>query len=372
MRLPVRNGLAAALASALVVSSALAQQSNPAGKAQDSAVPKLEVQKGAKPLAPLAPPMVRIENAKEALATVNAEPITRGEVIDFLSQYPIPVGKEQEAYDGAMESIVNRKLLTQFLSAQRTRVEPKQIDDRYRQFEKELEARKQSVPEYLSQTGLSTEEIKSRMAKQLQWETYLLQRATEPELLKFFNANKDLFDGKMVRASHLLLKVAPDASEPDKEKAKQKILAIRNEIVTNKISFADAANKYSEEDAGTTKNGGDLDFFPRRGKFLDAFSDAAFALNKNQLSQPVLTEYGWHLIYVTDIRPGQAVDFKQIKEAGVMPMYAFQLHELIINNERAKAKIDIKPLPKDLFPKVAADPTDPQPTGAAKKQATPK
>ena len=380
MRLSVRLGLAAALTTAVLAPNASAQQQPKGAGAAKATAPAGTgtATKGqapqAKTLAPLPPPSVEIKNAKEVLATVNGEGITRGEIIDFLSNYPVPVGKEKEAYDGAVHEIADRKLLVQFLTAQRVAVDPKAVEAEYDNFLKNLDAQKQTIQDVLNETGMSLKDLKDQMSERLRWRTYVTTRATDGELQKYFNANKDLFDGKAVRASHILIKVDPDASEGDKEKAKQKIIAIRKEIESGKISFADAANKYSEENDEALKNGGDLDYFPRRGKYLDAFSDAAFALKKGEISQPVLTEYGWHLIQVTDVRPGNPVEFKQIKQA-VFNRYAFDLYNLIIESQRKKAKIDVKPLPADLFPKItappatapAADPTKPAGDPKAKK-----
>jgi parvulin-like peptidyl-prolyl isomerase len=199
-----------------------------------------------------------------------------------------------------------------------------------------------------------------------------MSRATDAELQKYFLSRKDIFDGKQVRASHILLKVDPAATSADKEKVKQKIMAIRDEIMAKKIGFADAANKYSEDEMGGNKNGGDLDFFPRRGKYLDVFADAAFALKKGEISAPVLTEYGWHLIQQTDVLPGKPVDLAQIKER-VIAQYAQELNDAIVDSERAKAKIDVKPLPTDLFPKaVPPAPADAVKGAPATKGEAPK
>ncbi len=69
-----------------------------------------------------------------------------------------------------------------------------------------------------------------------------------------------------VKASHIFLGVPPDATSDAKEAAKKKLAAIKAEIDSGKISFADAANKYSEDDANKgSPNGGDLGYFTPQG-----------------------------------------------------------------------------------------------------------
>lgn len=87
-----------------------------------------------------------------------------------------------------------------------------------------------------------------------------------------------------VRASHILVKTEDEANK------------VYDEIVAGK-DFATAAAEYSQ--CPSAANGGDLGFFSR-GMMVKPFEEAAFALEKNILSKPVQTQYGWHLIIVTD------------------------------------------------------------------------
>lgn len=91
---------------------------------------------------------------------------------------------------------------------------------------------------------------------------------------------------KEVRASHILVK--------DETKA----LELYENIKSGKEDFAQAAMEYSS--CPSKRNGGDLGFFSK-GKMVKPFEDAAFSLEKGELSQPIQTQFGWHLILVTDI-----------------------------------------------------------------------
>ena len=91
---------------------------------------------------------------------------------------------------------------------------------------------------------------------------------------------------KEVRASHILVKTEDEANK------------LREDINAGKISFEEAARQVSLCPSG--HEGGDLGFF-KRGVMVKPFEDAAFSLQKGELSQPVQTQFGWHLILVTDV-----------------------------------------------------------------------
>lgn len=87
-----------------------------------------------------------------------------------------------------------------------------------------------------------------------------------------------------VRASHILVSSKDEATK------------LRQEIVDGKIDFATAAKEYSKCPSG--QNGGDLGFFGK-GVMVPEFETAAFSLKVGEVSQPVQTQFGWHLIEVT-------------------------------------------------------------------------
>ncbi len=98
------------------------------------------------------------------------------------------------------------------------------------------------------------------------------------------NPNMDVHE---VRSSHILVKTRPEA------------VKIRKEIVDGEISFEDAAEKYSL--CPSSQRGGDLGFF-KRGDMVQPFADVAFDLKPGQISDPVGTKFGWHLIKTVDRR----------------------------------------------------------------------
>ncbi len=127
---------------------------------------------------------------------------------------------------------------------------------------------------------------------------------------------KTLYDRmtKEVRASHILLRVEKGASEAVEQKVKEKALDIRKAIREGK-PFAAAAQEYSE-DQGTAGNGGELGYFSAF-RMIAPFEEAAFTTPVGEISGPVRTSFGYHLIKVHDIRKNRG----EIKVAHIMKMF---------------------------------------------------
>jgi peptidyl-prolyl cis-trans isomerase D len=103
------------------------------------------------------------------------------------------------------------------------------------------------------------------------------------------------------KASHILISTKPDAKEADLKAAEIKAQAIAAEVRKKGADFAAVAKRESQ-DPGSAAQGGDLGFFAR-GSMVKPFEDAAFAAKKGDIVGPVKSDFGWHVIQVTDIRP---------------------------------------------------------------------
>jgi peptidyl-prolyl cis-trans isomerase D len=112
------------------------------------------------------------------------------------------------------------------------------------------------------------------------------------------------------RASHILIAVKPGASDAEKKAAKEKADRIAAEVRKNPKSFAEVAKKESQ-DPGSAAKGGDLGFFGR-GAMVKPFEEAAFAAKKGEIVGPVASDFGYHVIEVTDIKPAKV---KSLAEA---------------------------------------------------------
>jgi peptidyl-prolyl cis-trans isomerase C len=324
--------------------------------------------KGAAP-APAPAPAQRVSPAKlnEVLATVNNEKITRGDLLDFLSRYEIPPDNEELIYKDAIDTLINTKLVGQFLTRQNIKVSDERVTEAVNQLEKQLKADGSSLAQALMDSNKSMKEVRDEYANRIRWIDYVKLRGTDAELKKFADIHKDLLSGTQIKASHILLKVEPTTTAAEKEKIRQKLLGLKKDIEAKKITFAEAANKNSEDPANSENGGGDIGYFGLNSGVVEEFGKAAFALKPGQISDPVETPYGYHLIVVTDRQEKPKIDFEQNKPL-ILNAFAAELQKDLLESQRKAAKIDIKPMPTDLFEKAPATAPagTPIPPGATK------
>jgi parvulin-like peptidyl-prolyl isomerase len=122
---------------------------------------------------------------------------------------------------------------------------------------------------------------------------------TTQEAKTYYDENQDIFtQPASVHAAHILVNTSAEADE------------IVSELSSGK-NFTDLAKKYSI-DPSAKVNGGDLGYFSQ-GMMVPAFEEAAFATAKGKYSDPVQTQFGWHIIWVIDTKPAQVILFDDIK-----------------------------------------------------------
>jgi peptidyl-prolyl cis-trans isomerase D len=129
---------------------------------------------------------------------------------------------------------------------------------------------------------------------------------------KFYEANAERFGQPEERsARHILISAAADASADEVAKAGEKAAAILAQLRSDPKRFAELA-KAESQDPGSASRGGDLGAFGR-GVMVKPFEDAAFSLAKGQISDVVRSDFGFHIIEVTDIKAAQARPFDEVK-----------------------------------------------------------
>ena len=136
----------------------------------------------------------------------------------------------------------------------------------------------------------------------------------EQDLKAYYEQNLQRLTSKEERrASHILITAAKDAPEADKKAARAKAEDLLKAVKAKPASFADVARKNSQ-DPGSAVKGGDLDFFGR-GAMVKAFEDAAFSMKKSDISDIVESEFGYHIIQLTDIKAPKAQSFESMRPA---------------------------------------------------------
>lgn len=132
------------------------------------------------------------------------------------------------------------------------------------------------------------------------------------EVKQFYEQNQRQFGvAESRQASHILITVDKAAGADAKQKARSQAEQIRAEVAKNPNAFAELAKKHSQ-DPGSAAKGGDLGSFTR-GSMVKAFDDAVFTMKVGEISQPVESDFGFHVIRVTGITPGTTRSLEQAR-----------------------------------------------------------
>ncbi len=148
----------------------------------------------------------------------------------------------------------------------------------------------------------------------------------ESEKEDFYNNNPDYFiQEETFQASHILLLIDEDASEEEVQAVKEKITGIRERIV-NGEDFAEMAKEFSQGPSNV--RGGELGVF-RKGDMVPPFEQAVLQLEVGELSQPVRTQFGYHIILLTDRTEETTASYEDVQES----------IEYYLNNEKLNNKV---------------------------------
>ncbi len=237
------------------------------------------------------------KTSKEVVARVNGEAITRDELYKQL---------EEQYGQQALDILISEKVIELELRKQNITVSEEDV-------QKELE---KIIDQYggqdqfdtaLASYGYTLNNFKKDIESNLKVEKLLKPEIeiTEEEMKTYFDTNKETFDVKeQVKASHILV----DTEEKAKE-VKSKLSAGGD--------FAELAKEYST-DTSNKEQGGELGFFSR-GDMVPEFENVAFSMKIGEISEPVKSEYGYHIIKVEEKKAAKAANYEenkaQIREA---------------------------------------------------------
>ncbi|MDA1051091.1 MAG: peptidylprolyl isomerase [Planctomycetota bacterium] len=247
---------------------------------------------------PLAEPVIA--------ATVNGDPILVSEVERemqvALGTREIDAGAKPYFQAKTLAQLIDRRLIIQWLRATDRGASDAEVDLEISRLEKQLQSRDITLADHLASRRITAPEMRRLLEWQIGWRKVLARYLTDQNLEKYFSDHRRDFDGTRMRVAHILFKVEGD-NPSGVEQAVQRATKIRESIAAGTSSFEEAARSHST--APTSGKGGDIGFIERHQPMHEAFSRAAFALNANEVSPPVVTPFGVHLVRCLEIEPGQ-------------------------------------------------------------------
>ena len=255
--------------------------------------------------------------------------------------------EQQEALDKqAVEQLISAELLYQAASKLEFKDLDKQIDAKVAQgkarFKDEQEFKKAIKDLEMDEKDLREYTRRDLLISHFVETTFVSKAAvSEAEIRAFYDKNPDKFKrDETVKASHILIGADSNASAADKKKAHEKADKLRKELAGG-ADFAALAKGNST--CPSSQQGGDLGSFGK-GQMVPPFEKAAFALKPGEVSDVVETQFGYHIIKLTERNPAATVDFKDAKAKIEEFLKGQKVNEAIqkyLTDTRKTAKIEI-------------------------------
>ena len=288
----------------------------------------------------------------EAAAIVNGVMIPikiyNGQVQAILQQYAsqgvtLQDAQQVELKNKILENLIDQELLYQDAKSTGLTVGDDAVNTQFEtvktQFPDDATYKKA-----LEAQNITEEEIKADIGKTLLVENYINNKyqssvkIDDADVLKFYQDNSQYFTRpEQARASHILIKVDPNAEDSVKKDAMDRIKAIKVRL-NNGEEFSDLARELSEGPSNT--NGGDLGAFGH-GQMVKPFEDAVFSMNVGDVSDVVETQFGYHLIKLTAKNPASTISLEDARTKIVDHLIQLKMAELV-NAYVATLKPDAK------------------------------
>jgi peptidyl-prolyl cis-trans isomerase C len=261
--------------------------------------------------------------SKNMVAKVNGKTITEAEVSKETQRLTAAMGGQADPQQmasakgmvrrQAIEMMINRTLLEQAAKNEGIAVARDTVAARMTAMKSSFPS-EQAFAERLAAMGITSQDFEKEIETGIQFETLLAKHTSDvkaptmEEMKAYYDSNpEDFRQPEQIQASHILVQLAQtdtDAQKAEKRARAGKILA----DLKGGADFAQTASQFS--DCPSKRDGGNLGYF-RRGQMVPAFETAAFALKVGEMSGVVETNFGYHIIKLTDHKPARDVSFEE-------------------------------------------------------------
>lgn len=283
-----------------------------------------------------------VEAENDVIATVNDEKILRK---DFDRRLNVFRRMNQDVTSIIKMQVVNqltkKVLLKQFIDEQDISVSNEEVQAELEKIKFFLQNNPKNadkpLEEILETQGSSLSELEEEVSRALALSKYLENSVSDSDKRSYFDANKDAFNGARVKASHILIDTRNMKTDAEREEAKKMIEVVKMEIDKG-ADFAEMAKKYSN--CPSAEKGGDIGFFQRKGSIVEDFAKVAFAMEVGEVSEPVKTQFGYHIIKVTEKEEGKDVSYEDVSDM-VDFVYMQMKTEELLKDLYGKAEIKI-------------------------------
>jgi peptidyl-prolyl cis-trans isomerase C len=310
---------------------------------------------GGAPGAPPAPAPIKPVPAQipPVIARVNGEDVKKADLDQIIhtmegrAGQPVPPDRRDEIYRNAIDQLVVYKLLSQESKNRGIKVDEPEIDAKIGQLRSQFPTQ-EAFDKALKDRGMSTDTLRRdarvdiSVTKLMDAEVASLPGPSDADAKDFYVKNPDQFkEPEQVRASHILIRVEPNADAAAKKKARAEIDSVLKQAKAGG-DFAKLAQQHSQ-DPSSAGQGGEMPYFTR-GQMVPPFEKVAFELKPGQISDVVTTQFGYHVIKVMDHKAERAVPFEEA-EAKIKEYLSGQKKQergnAFIEALKKKAKIEV-------------------------------
>ena len=261
---------------------------------------------------------------KDPVATVNGEAISKAQVEEAFNAAvqssgvkadDLTVEQKLSGYRQIVDELIMDKIVAKAAAAET--ITDADISTEMAKLKKQFPS-EEAFEAQLKEAGQSLDKLKTALRTMLQQQHWMqgqikdADKVADEDVKKFYDSNPEEFKNpEMVKASHILFLVNKDDTE---EVAKKKEEAANKAAARAKKGedFNKLAKEVSEE-PGAKESGGDLGFFAK-DRMVPEFADAAFTQKPGDISAPVKTQFGWHVIKVSEKKPAGTVPFEEVKD----------------------------------------------------------
>ena len=295
----------------------------------------------------------QVERIEGWVAKVNDVPVDSNEFYTELDKITargakIPPDRLSRIQQNILKRLIEKELVRQAVDKAGVKVNEVEVEAAFTEYKKRFQTEEQ-FDNYLKHGRVTLESIKARIRDKKALEKLIESKGnlgvSDDEGKEFYAKNERFYIEKAgVRASHVLVKLPEKATGEQEKAAMAKVKDVQKRIKAGD-DFAELAKKFSE--GPSAPKGGDLGFFGN-GQMVKEFEEAAFAMKVGDISGPVRTRFGFHIIKVVDKREERKKSFDEVKEQieqSLRNKKFFQERRKLLEDLQKDAKID-KRLPE--------------------------
>lgn len=303
------------------------------------------------------------DEAAGVVARVGDAPILRSTVDAVIHrlgpQQTLTADRRRHVEATVLEQLIDEFLIRGELERREISIADSEVDAALAKFKAQFSGGASSYEAFLSATGRDEAGLRDQLRVNMGMEKYARPLMTPVALDGIYRAKRREVDGTRLRVSHILLR--PDGLDVGGQgdgidRIVSKADAIRRDVLQNRTSFEDAARRHSA--APSRHRGGDIGWIGRDGPMVEEFAKSVYALAKGEMSRPIVTPFGVHLVKVTDVDPGR-IGIDAVRPRIEQALFADLVRGLVVD-ARTRVPVTYAPGVAHFDPATPADSAGPR------------